>query len=59
MSALDESLMHGGATDQTLIRRFRSGESEDAAMGLYLRYSQRLLRSAEEHVLGVIAADGR
>ena len=50
MSALDESLMHGGATDQTLIHRFRSGEDEDAALGLYLRYSQRLLCTTQRNM---------
>jgi RNA polymerase sigma-70 factor (ECF subfamily) len=55
VSALDESLMHGGATDQTLIRRFRSGESEDAAMGLYLRYSQRLLRSTQRNMSSALS----
>ena len=55
MSALDESLMHGGATDQTLIRRFLSGEDEDAALGLYLRYSQRLLRTTQRNMSSALS----
>lgn len=36
-------------TDQTLIRRFQRGE-EDAATALYLRYAERLRRSADQQM---------
>lgn len=47
MSALDESPVHGGRTDQTLLERIHHDADQDAAMAVFLRYSERLLKSAE------------
>lgn len=42
------------STDQTLLRRFRSGE-QDAAAELYVRYAQRLEKLAESQSSGQLA----
>jgi len=55
MGALDASLMHGGSTDQTLVRRLKNGEDRDAALGLYLRYAQRLLHSTQRNMSSALA----
>lgn len=47
MSALDESPVHGGRTDQALLERIHHEADQDAAIGIFLRYSERLLKSAE------------
>ena len=42
--------MHGEPTDRTLIRRIEGNKDRDAALGLYLKYSERLLVSTERSI---------
>ena len=48
MSALDNRPVHGGRTDQTLLKRIHHDADQDAAMDIFLRYSERILKCAQK-----------
>jgi len=56
MSALDLIPLHGGDSDQTLVRRIRKDGDDDAALRLYLKYSERLLRSTERNMSDALSS---